>query len=86
MNILKVFVVFWRYAMFEVVDLIDIEKINSIVMKAAVKLFSKVSIVSTPDKNSVSRVLDNNGRMIAIGWIGSNGTPKLCPVNLEILN
>jgi hypothetical protein len=73
-------------AMIEIVDLIDIGKINSVIMKDAVKLFSGVSIVSTADKYSVSKVLDNCGKIIAVGWLGSDGVPNFCPVNLDILN
>jgi hypothetical protein len=72
--------------MIEIIDLIDINKINSMIMRDAVKRFSGVSIVSTPDKNSVSRILDNCGKIIAVGWLGSDGIPNFCPVNLDILN
>ncbi len=72
--------------MIEIVDLIDIDKINSLVMREAVKMFSGVSIVSTPDKSSASRILNNCGKIIAISWLGSEGNLKFYPVNLDILN
>jgi hypothetical protein len=72
--------------MIEIIDLIDINIINNKIMRGAVKLFSGVSIVSTPDKNSVSRILDNCGKIIAVGWLGSDGIPNFCPVNLDALN